>query len=483
MKQLLFRLKVAITATLLISPFWAIGQDQTSVDCFIDYGNPTIYSNVVYYKYIPNRFFIQKSSDVSQDYIVSLLERLSGFQLEVVWCSTDKYQDNLCRVIIDDELIDNLISEVIKDNGVLTARRIYAEKDEYDNYLVFAQQSGVEYKDYIKDPNLRNKELFFFNEILGFPFDFNTKTVPTDSICEALGMTYEEGTTFINFTIPKNADIFKMSNELLATGYFMGITPERILPYYGMSFDNTLGCKVNQSDHFFFYSDYPSKRFLCEIQDRLFIQTSEKATQDYINALINSLIDCEYEQEWISARLCRLTVSEAKIDSLIKQLIKDDSVLVARRIYVSKDSYEADLYYPNLKYAEEWILNDITCYFKDNNIVIPKDSICNKLGLTIYGENDSYVNFKASKQADIFEVTQKLFETGYFSEVYAIIETPFATYTTDVYPIKEITNEAQETSVQYFDLLGHKVAAPSGLTIVVKRYSDGTVRTEKILFR
>ena len=38
LKQLLFRLKVAITATLLISPFWAIGQDQTSVDLKYMYG-------------------------------------------------------------------------------------------------------------------------------------------------------------------------------------------------------------------------------------------------------------------------------------------------------------------------------------------------------------------------------------------------------------------------------------------------------------
>ena len=52
--------------------------------------------------------------------------------------------------------------------------------------------------------------------------------------------------------------------------------------------------------------------------------------------------------------------------------------------------------------------------------------------------------------------------------------------TTDV---KVVIGDSQETDIQFYDLLGHKVATPSGLTIVVKRYSDGTVRTEKKLFR
>ncbi|MBR5934547.1 MAG: hypothetical protein IKZ89_00175 [Bacteroidaceae bacterium] len=35
----------------------------------------------------------------------------------------------------------------------------------------------------------------------------------------------------------------------------------------------------------------------------------------------------------------------------------------------------------------------------------------------------------------------------------------------------------------YYDISGRKMDAPSGLTIVVTPYSDGTVRTEKKLFK
>ena len=47
---------------------------------------------------------------------------------------------------------------------------------------------------------------------------------------------------------------------------------------------------------------------------------------------------------------------------------------------------------------------------------------------------------------------------------------------------ESISTHVTETSVEYYNLSGQKTDTPSGLTIVVTRYSDGTVRTEKKLF-
>ena len=41
---------------------------------------------------------------------------------------------------------------------------------------------------------------------------------------------------------------------------------------------------------------------------------------------------------------------------------------------------------------------------------------------------------------------------------------------------------AREEGMSYFNLTGQRINTPSGLTIVVTCYSDGTVRTEKIVF-
>ena len=46
----------------------------------------------------------------------------------------------------------------------------------------------------------------------------------------------------------------------------------------------------------------------------------------------------------------------------------------------------------------------------------------------------------------------------------------------------EIKETANIVSESYYDLLGRRLETPSGLTIVVTRYADGTIRTEKKLF-
>ena len=42
---------------------------------------------------------------------------------------------------------------------------------------------------------------------------------------------------------------------------------------------------------------------------------------------------------------------------------------------------------------------------------------------------------------------------------------------------------AREEGISYFNLKGQRINAPTGLTIVITRYSDGSVRTEKKLFK
>ena len=65
------------------------------------------------------------------------------------------------------------------------------------------------------------------------------------------------------------------------------------------------------------------------------------------------------------------------------------------------------------------------------------------------------------------------------SDVYEISKAELLAQSTSVH---SITASTQISSV-YYDLLGRRVDSPSGLTIVVTRYSDGSVRTDKKLFR
>jgi hypothetical protein len=69
--------------------------------------------------------------------------------------------------------------------------------------------------------------------------------------------------------------------------------------------------------------------------------------------------------------------------------------------------------------------------------------------------------------------------------LYVYSQTDNAVYRLD--PPEVVTsvssNRAGVEQTAYYNLLGEKTDAPSGLTIVVTRYNDGSIRTEKKLFR
>lgn len=468
--------KKVITGGLLIMSFPVVGHSQTNTDPFLDYGDPSM-PLIVYYKEVPNRFFIQKREDISQDYIQSKLNVLTDSQLDISWCSTKDYQDNLCRIIVDDSLIDSIIDVLLNDEGILTAHRIYVTKKDYDNYVSFMNESNAELSSYFKEHHLQSQEIWFFNDISCYPLNYKPSTVPKDSIEKAFGIElYLEGSIY-KVKTPKKADFFEIANKLLTTGYFMGVDVSRIIPYYGMVFDDNEGCDITKSDHFFFYNLDTTKKVYYEIPNRFFIQRNDSVTKDYIKSLVNRIIGNECQISWPFDNICRIIVDGQMNNEIITEILDDEGVVLARPIYVTKTSYDRYLFYPDLERYEEWIFNNIKCYYDTNPEEALIDSIADVLGLTIESKDDSYVEFMASKKTDIFEVSQKLFEEGCFTSVNPHIELPYAAW-----------NNVVATSVTakefvYYNLSGQRISTPSGLTIVVTRYSDGTVRSEKGLFR
>jgi hypothetical protein len=480
------RTKAIATMLLLTSPMLAIGQNQSDTVVFIDQGSPGI-PMITYYHAIPGRFFIQRSPDASLDYITSLLNKLTDSPFESSWHSTKEIKNCYCRVVIDDELIDNLIQELLKDDSVLVARRIYVNKGIYDKYVSFLQQSSVDFEDYFIEPNLRNKETVFFNEIRCDPINFNPDIVPQDSICNSIGVTLAPlwSRTFVA-QVPKNADVFDVALQLLNTGYFVGISINGAMPFGGKVFDDIYGAKINRSDHFFQYnSNYnDGKLYYHEIQGRFFVEKTDSVSQDYINKLLNNTINGDFEREWLWDDICRVIVNEELIDNIIDELLKDDGIKTARRIYVSKKDYCSYLFYPDLEQGERYLLNRLWCDAKKEDNQALLDSISNSLGLTYNTGSSGNVAFHVPKQADIFEVAQKIFETGSFN--FAEIENqipPIIAHWGETYisqPKDEVTVVKEEL---YYNLAGQRLESPSGLTIVVTRYGDGSIRREKILFR
>ena len=479
---------LAVIVLLLTIPMLATGQDQPGSVIYIDQGTPDR-PMITYYHEIPGRFFIQRSPDVSQDYIISLLNELTDSPFESSWCSTGT-QNDLCRVVIDDVLIDYLIEELLKDDGVLIARRIYVNKEFYDKYVAFLQQTDIDPGDYFKAPNLNNKETIFFNKILCYPLnqyrsDENISLIPKDSICNNLGIDLILTSAKRYYAlIPKNVDVFEVSQKLLNTGYFVRVDINGAMPYSGMIFDDVYGTKVNKSDHFVLYD--VDKCFFYEIPGRLFIEKSTDVTQDYINELLSNTINGVFETEWLYDDFCRVIVDDELIDNIINEMLKDDGVMTARRIYVSRNDYYKYLFYPDLEKGEKYFLNTFSYQYTGELNRALLDSISDSLGLTYSVGNHHDVVIRVPKQADIFEVSRILFETGNYDIVFPTQKIPPIVNHWgwgETYVNQTKKDDVMLEAVNYYNMLGHRVEYPSGLTIVVTRYSDGSVRTEKKLFR
>ena len=248
---------------------------------------------------------------------------------------------------------------------------------------------------------------------------------------------------------------------------------------------------------------------------RLFVHTDSAVTQDYLKSLLDKISDSEYVITLGSKgkdftpvpdeNSCDIffDIDDDKlIDYISAMLLKDDGVLVARRVYMMRSAYERGIEsglinpgqeksdpllghcpYTYAQWLEWWFYDDIHCEPYDNLDNIPTDSICKALGLTFEYQEKSVVPwvFMAPKGTDVLKISADICNTGYFKFAVPQNATPFAVYG-DMTGMKTVSTTSQGNKT-YYDISGRKMDAPSGLTIEVTPYSDGTVRTEKKLFK
>lgn len=251
MKECRKNLKVSIMVAIMALPMFVSAQGLNDSDYYLVSGP----NKVDYYEKAPYRLFIYKDSTVSKDYIISLLGKLTDSEFEFNWINTSTFKDNLCRVVVDDCIIDSLIVELAKDEAVLMARRIFEPK-------------GIQQK-IIDNPELENEstsrfsysqryEILFFNDIVCFPLTGKLEPQITDSLCNKMGLTAKEETGLsITFAVSKTADIFQISHCLLNTDLFYNVHVDQLQPYrYIMSVNEKANEIVNQEKYFFDVSGY-----------------------------------------------------------------------------------------------------------------------------------------------------------------------------------------------------------------------------------
>jgi hypothetical protein len=214
------------------------------------------------------------------------------------------------------------------------------------------------------------------------------------------------------------------------------------------------------------------------------IKKDNATDKSIIETIIDKYLD-EPSVVWKTDNLCKVETDESLVDEAINKIRTEGAVVSVNRSFMFLSEYENTLVegtnYPTDKNFDE----NIIVMFKDGLSDSSKDSLMNVYNLTLVDDQVLYSSWAAPKTSDILQICNSIYESGLVKYVEPNWVSGFQIIyhsggTTDI--VKPHA-AATKTSENYYDLLGRRLDSPSGLTIVVTRYSDGSVRTEKKLFK
>ena len=237
---------------------------------------------------------------------------------------------------------------------------------------------------------------------------------------------------------------------------------------------------------------YPLNLDFVELPNKMFIKKDPNVSNDYVVSLLDKQFDGNYQiYSWIGD-ICKIIAEDSWIDNAVTGLIEDDSIVMARRIYAMREEYER---YPDDEISghediELCIFNEISYGIKrgyDQNVI---DSIANTLGLgnlpNKYAPEMGGI-FMVPKKLDfnsLLEMSRILYEKECFTWIEPAFHIMLKNGDDNTTLVKYVHNDnIQPEGRTYYNLSGSKTNNPLGITIVVTRYSDGSIITEKKLFR
>ena len=435
---------------------------------------------VVLYSLVTD-LYIEKREDVAQRDIETLVKQYLP-DARFKW-SSGPY-NYMCNVTTNSTGLDEAIKALTDDDAIVCVSKRYIRKDVKDLLDLYPFSSDV--------------ETYAFANKLNVCYLDEETWEKADELIASLGLDFGDiwdGNSIYyktaNLIAPKTMNVVSVANYLNESGYFLYARPIAIS-------GGRKKCQIKSID----LSDTPSyyawpegtKKYLYVTPDGFAVRKMPETEKTHFESVIRTYAGGSRSRiNWINEESCIVKTAPEFVEKAMEALANNDDVR-----WVSKKYLDNDFYVQSIKYGERltyWGLDGrLIIIFKDDISDAVKNRIVNDYNLNLVC-NDSirmehtvyYSVYELSKGADILSVCNNIIETGYVqsAEPNIIKEKEI----TIVYPfsptnnVKVKTDYAQETGVQYYDLLGRRIDAPSGLTIEVKRYSDGSVRTQKILFK
>ena len=501
MKRFLLNLKAAITAALLALPVLALPQEQNDTESSAD--SLRIGTDTIYY-YEPNsNFSVFKGTEISPDNIDTVV---------VYSLTTDLYIEKRDDVSSSD--IESLVKQYLPDarfkwdSGPYDYRgSITTNSPELDTAVeALLNNNAIEWvsKKYIRKDLKDLMDLYpfaseikvgaFGNMITVYYLDESTWEI-ANGLIESLGLSFyivddsrADKYKRALLKVSKSLDVVSVANKLYESGYFLLAMPS-------IGYGTIKKCKAQDIDHsdipFYYGERNGSKQYLYKVPNGFAVRKDSETEMAQMESLIKSYCKDYCRITWLSEDYCLVKAYPEAVKNAIKAMSKIDYVKWVSDMYLDNMFY---LHY--LKYDGRmpfWGLDGrLTLVFKNDVSDSVKNSIINDYDLSLLSSETKREVVKwvyeLPKTKDVVAVCNSIYETGYVQ--YAIpniikeedggVHHDDGSSTTSVKQTETLVNE---TGKQYYDLLGRRKDSPSGLTIVVTRFSDGSTKTEKLLFR
>ena len=470
MKQMTQTIRYTLIAMMLVSTSYAAGQNLSDSDYPFIYDSDEIYPN---YSPRPGDTYPIQLYPILDEITLRKVPEMQKEEFETLVKSYlpdaifdwKRYGENVCMVEAGSDIPDIIIDDLYKEDAITFLYRSYTRKL---------------YKDLMDIYPVKEIAVYGFNGIINFGYLNNEIVEKADSLIESKGLEIinqygNRGSVLIT----KDMDIIAVANELYESGYFFAAVPV----YLPAKIKTLSSQPIDKFTLPFYYNYSGNKQYLYELYDRFMIKKSPSLNKSALESVIKGQL-VESDIIWENDSLCTVVTIPEKVEAAMESMFNEDGVLRVSHKYFSVGDYEATLK-EGVKTPESFgFTGVIGISFKD---IAEEDKakIISDYNLKLVDGNKEINSweYEVPNTSDVLAVSQSIFETGLVKYSIPI--------TTTVYRIifwgpssnvEKVTQGVKEIATQYYNLSGQRINAPTGLTIVVTSYSDGTVHTEKRLF-
>lgn len=183
---------------------------------------------------------------------------------------------------------------------------------------------------------------------------------------------------------------------------------------------NIFGQPVERSDSSYYYT-FDRRVPIVKIPGKFMIKKKQDLSKGQLEDIVNSCLG-KAEYDWFNEDICTVICANNLVDEAIKRLIQEETILSVRYVY----ALSQDLDFFSKHHIEEeplslGFVDQIVVKYKECIDVSVKEKIQKQYRLNESNDcnrNSIYELYTVAKTDDILNLSNRLFETGYFEFAY-----------------------------------------------------------------